>query len=69
MRTARHRRRAAADGAGRTNFTPFAARTQQYLREQLGQAEGKTELPADYVALEQRVDALRLVHQKLLAVT
>ncbi|KAF8460416.1 hypothetical protein BDZ91DRAFT_766332 [Kalaharituber pfeilii] len=120
------------------NFTPFAARSQQYLKEQLGQAddkvsnppdpaltsvsaeaatatfsstpgpssttalhdttnaqsnpglpflpglfahsdilfalrrkltENKTQLPADYIELEKRVDALKQVHQKLLAVT
>jgi len=51
------------------SFTPFAARTQQYVKEQLGQADEKTQLPADYVELEKRVDALKQVHQKLLAVT
>ncbi|KAI9875906.1 MAG: hypothetical protein M1830_007792 [Pleopsidium flavum] len=51
------------------SFTPFAARTQQYVKEQLGQAEDKTELPPDYVELEKRVDALKQVHQKLLQVT
>jgi len=51
------------------SFTPFAARTQQYVKEQLGQADEKTQLPADYVDLEKRVDALKQVHQKLLAVT
>ncbi|KAI5310107.1 hypothetical protein KEM55_001619 [Ascosphaera atra] len=50
-------------------FAPFAARTQQYVREQLGQADDKTELPADYLELEKRVDALKQVHQKLLQVT
>jgi len=50
-------------------FTPFAARTQQYVKEQLGQSDAKTQLPADYLELEQRVDALKQVHQKLLAVT
>jgi len=50
-------------------FTPFAARTQQYVREQLGQADEKTQLPDDYIELEKRVDALKLVHQKLLQVT
>lgn len=51
------------------NFTPFAARTQQLIREQLGQVEDKTQLPAEYIELEKRVDALKLVHQKLLQVT
>ncbi|MCJ1447151.1 MAG: hypothetical protein MMC23_007660 [Stictis urceolatum] len=50
-------------------FTPFAARTQQYVKEQLGQADDKTELPPDYIELEKRVDALKQVHQKLLQVT
>lgn len=51
------------------NFTPFATRSQQYLREQLGQADDKTQLPPDYIELEKRVDALKQVHQKMLAVT
>ncbi|PMD50368.1 uncharacterized protein K444DRAFT_621747 [Hyaloscypha bicolor E] len=51
------------------SFTPFAARTQQYVKEQLGQAEDKTQLPPDYIELEKRVDALKQVHQKMLAVT
>ncbi|KAI5293940.1 hypothetical protein KEM52_004980 [Ascosphaera acerosa] len=51
------------------SFTPFAARTQQFVKEQLGQVEDKTELPAEYVELERRVDALKQVHQKLLQVT
>ncbi|KAI9736084.1 MAG: hypothetical protein M1818_006260 [Claussenomyces sp. TS43310] len=51
------------------SITPFAARTQQYVKEQLGQAEDKTQLPADYIELEKRVDALKQVHQKLLQVT
>lgn len=52
-----------------SNFSPFAARTGQFMREQLGQAEDKTQLPPDYIELEKRVDALKQVHQKLLAVT
>ncbi|KAI5807893.1 BAR domain-containing family protein [Peziza echinospora] len=51
------------------NFTPFAARSQQYLKEQLGQADDKTQLPPDYLELEKRVDALKQAHQKMLAVT
>ncbi|KAI9843214.1 MAG: hypothetical protein M1838_002727 [Thelocarpon superellum] len=55
------------------NFTasisPFATRTQQYVKEQLGQAEEKTQLPPDYIELEKRVDALKQVHQKMLQVT
>lgn len=31
--------------------------------------ETKTQLPPDYIELEKRVDALKLVHQQLLAVT
>ncbi|KAK0629889.1 BAR domain-containing family protein [Bombardia bombarda] len=50
-------------------ITPFASRTFQYTKEQLGQAEDKTQLPADYIDLEKRVDALKAVHQKMLAVT
>ncbi|KAL8744327.1 MAG: hypothetical protein Q9190_003419 [Brigantiaea leucoxantha] len=52
-----------------SSFSPFAARTQQYVREQFGQANDKTELPSDYIELEKRVDALKQVHQKLLQVT
>ncbi|KAI9045833.1 BAR domain-containing protein [Aspergillus affinis] len=51
------------------NFSPFAARTQQMIKEQLGQAEDRTQLPDEYIELEKRVDALKLVHQKLLQVT
>ncbi|KAI9761103.1 MAG: hypothetical protein M4579_001255 [Chaenotheca gracillima] len=43
--------------------------TQQYVKEQFGQAEDKTTLPPDYVELEKRVDALKQVHQKMLQVT
>ncbi|RKF58327.1 Protein GVP36 [Erysiphe neolycopersici] len=51
------------------SFSPFAARTQQYMKEQLGQVEDKTQLPPDYIELEKRVDALKQVHQKMLQVT
>ncbi|KAN0067246.1 BAR domain-containing family protein [Elaphomyces granulatus] len=50
-------------------FQPFAARTQQFVKEQLGTADEKTQLPDDYLELEKRVDALKQVHQKLLQVT
>ncbi|KAL2761178.1 hypothetical protein ACRALDRAFT_1059165 [Sodiomyces alcalophilus JCM 7366] len=50
-------------------ITPFASRTLQYTKEQLGHAEDKTQLPPDYIDLEKRVDALKTVHQKMLAVT
>ncbi|KAI9774609.1 MAG: hypothetical protein M1840_002858 [Geoglossum simile] len=50
-------------------FSPFAQRTQQYVKEQLGQVEDKTQLPPDYIELEKRVDALKQVHQKMLQVT
>lgn len=62
-------RTAAYSSLGSASFTPFAARTQQYVKEQFGQTEDKTELPPDYIELEKRVDALKLVHQKLLSVT
>ncbi|KAI5466560.1 BAR domain-containing family protein [Mariannaea sp. PMI_226] len=52
-----------------SQITPFASRTLQYTKEQLGQAEDKTQLPADYIDLEKRVDALKQAHQKMLAVT
>ncbi|KAI9677769.1 MAG: hypothetical protein M1829_002541 [Trizodia sp. TS-e1964] len=51
------------------SFSPFATRTQQYVKEQFGQVEDKTQLPPDYLELEKRVDALKLVHQKMLQVT
>ncbi|KAK2759523.1 hypothetical protein FQN54_003002 [Arachnomyces sp. PD_36] len=51
------------------SFTPFATRTQQYVKEQLGQVQEKTQLPDEYIELEKRVDALKQVHQKLLQVT
>ncbi|KAK1834171.1 hypothetical protein QBC39DRAFT_253043 [Podospora conica] len=50
-------------------IAPMASRTFQYTKEQLGQAEDKTQLPPDYIDLEKRVDALKAVHQKMLAVT
>lgn len=49
--------------------TPFAARSQQWFKEQTGNAGEKTELPHDYVELEVRIDALKATHQKLLAAT
>ncbi|OBT52874.1 hypothetical protein VE04_05519 [Pseudogymnoascus sp. 24MN13] len=52
-----------------SSFTPFATRTTQYVKEQLGQAEDRTQLPPDYIELEKRVDALKQVHQKMLQVT
>ncbi|KAI9848872.1 MAG: hypothetical protein M1837_006388 [Sclerophora amabilis] len=51
------------------SFSPFATRTQQYVKEQFGQADEKTEFPPDYLELEKRVDALKQVHQKMLQVT
>ncbi|TWU75568.1 hypothetical protein ED733_006357 [Metarhizium rileyi] len=50
-------------------ITPFASRTFQFTKEQFGQAEDKTQLPADYIDLEKKVDALKQAHQKMLAVT
>jgi len=52
-----------------SSVTPFAARSQQWFKEQTGNAGEKTELPHDYVELETRVDALKVTHQKLLAAT
>ncbi|KAI9799522.1 MAG: hypothetical protein M1833_004044 [Piccolia ochrophora] len=51
------------------SFSPFATRTQQYVKEQFGSVEDKTQLPPDYVELEKRVEALKQVHQKMLQVT
>ncbi|KAF2479482.1 BAR domain-containing family protein [Neohortaea acidophila] len=52
-----------------SSVTPFAARSQQWFKEQTGNAEAQTELPHDYVELEVRIDALKATHQKLLAAT
>ncbi|KAM0709342.1 hypothetical protein Q7P35_003380 [Cladosporium inversicolor] len=52
-----------------SQVTPFAARSQQWIKEQTGSVSEKTELPHDYVELEVRVDALKATHQKLLAAT
>lgn len=52
-----------------SSVTPFAARSQQWIKEQTGSATEKTELPYDYVELEVRIDALKATHQKLLAAT
>ncbi|KAK5939568.1 BAR domain-containing protein [Knufia obscura] len=55
--------------AWNTTVTPFAQRSIHSVKEQLGQTGEKTQLPPEYVELEKRVDALKEVHQKLLAVT
>lgn len=52
-----------------SQITPFASRTFQFTKEQLGQAEDTTQLPADYIDLEKKVDALKQAHQKMIAVT
>ena len=52
-----------------SQVTPFAARSQQWIKEQTGTVGERTELPHDYLELEVRVDALRATHQKLLAAT
>ncbi|RMZ79247.1 hypothetical protein DV737_g3513, partial [Chaetothyriales sp. CBS 132003] len=52
-----------------STVTPFAQRSQQYLKESFGKADDKTQLPIEYTELEKRVDALKTVHQKLLEVT
>lgn len=52
-----------------SSVSPFAQRSQQWIREQTGNAGEKTELPHDYVELETRIDALKQTHQKLLAAT
>ncbi|KAK1071350.1 BAR domain-containing protein [Friedmanniomyces endolithicus] len=52
-----------------SSVTPFAARSQQWIREQTGNASVQTELPHDYVELETRIEALKQMHQKLLAAT
>lgn len=57
------------DSSFSATFQPFAARTQQFVKEQLGTADEKTQLPDEYIQLEKRVDALKQSHQKLLSVT
>lgn len=52
-----------------SSVTPFATRSQQWIKEQTGNATEKTELPHDYLELETRIDALKQTHQKLLAAT
>ena len=52
-----------------SSVTPFAARSQQWIKEQTGNAGEKTELPHDYVELETRIEALKQTHQRLLAAT
>ena len=52
-----------------SSVTPFATRSQQWFKEQTGNAGEKTELPHDYVELEVRIDALKSTHSKLLAAT
>lgn len=52
-----------------SSVTPFAARGQQWFKEQTGNAGEKTELPHDYIELETRIEALKVTHQKLLAAT
>lgn len=52
-----------------STVTPFATRSQQWIKEQTGNAGEKTELPHDYVELETRIDALKQTHQRLLAAT
>lgn len=53
-----------------SSVSPFAQRSQQWIREQTGSSVGeKTELPHDYIELETRIDALKQTHQKLLAAT
>lgn len=55
--------------AWNSTVSPFAQRSIHSVKEQLGQAGEKTQLPPEYVELEKRVDALKEVHQKMLAVT
>ncbi|KAK9468995.1 BAR domain-containing family protein [Lipomyces arxii] len=52
-----------------SSFSPFARRTGRLIQERLGNADEITELPQEYLELEKRVDALKAVHTKLLAVT
>ncbi|KAK9478094.1 BAR domain-containing family protein [Lipomyces japonicus] len=52
-----------------SSFSPFARRTGRLIQERLGNADEITELPQEYLDLEKRVDALKAVHNKLLAVT
>ncbi|KAG4306523.1 hypothetical protein PORY_000511 [Pneumocystis oryctolagi] len=52
-----------------SSISPLARRTAQLVRQTIGTADDITELPAEYIDLEQSVDSLKTIHVKLLSVT
>ncbi|GMM37573.1 Gvp36 protein [Saccharomycopsis crataegensis] len=53
---------------GNQSFS-FAKKTQRMVEERLGKATDVSQLPQEYIDLEQRVDSLKVVYQKLLDIT
>ncbi|CDR36934.1 CYFA0S01e05688g1_1 [Cyberlindnera fabianii] len=52
-----------------SDFTPIAKRTARLVQEKFGTIEDISELPEEYILLEKKVDALRQVYKKVLAIT
>jgi hypothetical protein len=52
-----------------SEFTPLAQRTARQLQEKLGQTDDISQLPQEYVELEQKVEVLKTVYKNLHAVT
>ncbi|KAH3672524.1 hypothetical protein WICMUC_004209 [Wickerhamomyces mucosus] len=50
-------------------FTPYAQRTARSLQEKFGQIDDISELPQEYVELENKVETLKAVYGSLLSVT
>ncbi len=51
------------------DLTPIAKRTARLVQERFGTIEDISELPEEYILLEKKVDTLRSVYKKLLAIT
>ncbi|ANZ76219.1 BA75_03129T0 [Komagataella pastoris] len=51
------------------NLSPIFKRTQRSLQEKLGQIDDISALPEEYIDLEKKADALRIVYKKILAIT
>jgi hypothetical protein len=52
-----------------SEFTPLAQRTARQLQEKLGQTDDISQLPQEYVELEQKIEVLKTVYKNLHAVT
>lgn len=52
-----------------SSFSPFARKTMQLVRQTIGTADERTELPEEYLMLEHCVECLKSVHTKILSVT